>query len=83
MSILQRLRYVLQSWRSIVAPKWLPPPRPWWRLSRVAFYAVLALDAILLTVLRGVSLAPGLVLIAYFAAGLGVTMTEPRLPSST
>ena len=83
MSIRERLLYVLQSWRSIVAPRWLPPPRPWWPLSRVAFYAILVFDGVLLVVLRDFDLIPGLLFIAYSAAGLGVVLSEPRLYSST
>ena len=83
MSILQRPRYALQSWRKLVAPRWLPPRRPWWPLSRVAFYAVLASAAVLRAVLRPDDPLVDLLVIAYFAAGLGVVIAEPRGASLT
>ena len=82
MSILQRLLYALQSWRSIVAPKWLPPRHPWWPISRVAFYASCMVGTGLNAVMLSGRIS-SLVAFAYFAAGTGVTIAERRRPAPT
>lgn len=82
MSNLERLRYALPSWRSIAAPRWLPPPRPWWPLSRTAFYACCMGGTGLIAAMRWVDI-PSLIALAYFSAGTGVTIAESRLRAPT